>query len=52
MKHVVWKLILRNKVIFRPNVDKTPSEGDASIVIISNLLRQDKWKRIIITVLQ
>ena len=31
MKHNVWKLILCNKVIFRPNVDKTPSEGDASI---------------------
>ena len=31
MKHNVWNLILCNKVIFGPNVDKTPLEGDASI---------------------
>ena len=32
MKRNVWKLILCNEVIFGPNVDKTPSEGDASII--------------------
>ena len=40
MKHNVWKLILCNKVIFGPNVDKTPSEGDASI----SLTTGDSWK--------
>ena len=34
MKHNVWKLISCNKVIFGPNVDKTPSEGDASITTL------------------